>query len=90
MLNDVYSRDMTHKLEECIVQGDRVAFSESCQYPDGVRVLAESMLSLHERQDHPADHGSRHGTNSEKGAEGPDHHSSELDLLGQRGPGWPR
>ncbi|MFD9429365.1 nuclear transport factor 2 family protein [Streptomyces sp. NPDC060002] len=46
MLDDVYSRDMTHKLEECIVQGDRAAFSESCRYTDGVRVLAESMITL--------------------------------------------
>ncbi|MGW0836252.1 nuclear transport factor 2 family protein [Streptomyces prunicolor] len=46
MLADVYSRDMTHKLEECVVEGDRVAYSESCQYPDGARVLAESMLLL--------------------------------------------
>jgi hypothetical protein len=37
---------MTHKLEECVVEGDRVAYSESCQYPDGARVLAESMLLL--------------------------------------------
>ncbi|MEV0638214.1 nuclear transport factor 2 family protein [Streptomyces sp. NPDC050619] len=46
MLEDVYGRDMTHKLEQCVVQEDRAAFSESCQYPDGVRVLAESMVSL--------------------------------------------
>lgn len=46
MLNDVYSRDMTHKLQQCVLQGDRAAFSESCEYPDGVRVLAESMVSL--------------------------------------------
>ncbi|GGQ12199.1 nuclear transport factor 2 family protein [Streptomyces mutabilis] len=46
MLDDVYSRDMTHRLERCVVQGDNVAFTEECTYPDGVRVLAESMLSL--------------------------------------------
>ncbi|MGW0944930.1 nuclear transport factor 2 family protein [Streptomyces sp. NPDC002623] len=46
LLEDVYSRDMTHKLEECIVQGDRAAYSESCLYADGVRVLAESMITL--------------------------------------------
>ncbi|MFE2884292.1 nuclear transport factor 2 family protein [Streptomyces sp. R08] len=46
MLADVYGRDMTHKLEECVVDGDRAAYSESCQYPDGARVLAESMLLL--------------------------------------------
>lgn len=46
MLDDVYSRDMTHKLEQCVVDGDHVAFSESCEYSDGVRVLSESMLTL--------------------------------------------
>lgn len=46
MLDDVYSRDMTHTLEECIVQGDRAAYSESCRYADGVRVLSESMITL--------------------------------------------
>ncbi|MEV5427855.1 nuclear transport factor 2 family protein [Streptomyces sp. NPDC052701] len=46
MLGDVYSRDMTHRLERCVVQGDQAAYSESCEYRDGVRVLSESMLSL--------------------------------------------
>ncbi|MGW7257292.1 nuclear transport factor 2 family protein [Streptomyces sp. NPDC054834] len=46
MLDDVYSRDMTHKLDGCVVQGERAAFTESCEYADGVRVLAESMITL--------------------------------------------
>jgi hypothetical protein len=46
MLDDIYGRDMTHKLEQCVVQGDRAAYVESCEYEDGVRVLAESMVSL--------------------------------------------
>ncbi|MCZ4604272.1 nuclear transport factor 2 family protein [Streptomyces chartreusis] len=46
MLTDVYSRDMTHKLEGCVVQGDRAAYSESCEYADGVRVMSESMITL--------------------------------------------
>ncbi|MFD5657538.1 nuclear transport factor 2 family protein [Streptomyces hirsutus] len=46
MLDDVYSRDMTHRLERCVVQDDQAAFSETCVYPDGVRVYAESMVSL--------------------------------------------
>ncbi|MEV5438329.1 nuclear transport factor 2 family protein [Streptomyces sp. NPDC052682] len=46
LLDDVYSREMTHKLEQCVVQGDHAAYTESCRYPDGVRVLSESMLSL--------------------------------------------
>ncbi|MFH8217977.1 nuclear transport factor 2 family protein [Streptomyces sp. NPDC018057] len=46
MLDDVYGRDMTHRLEGCVVEGDHAAYVESCAYPDGVRVLAESMVSL--------------------------------------------
>ncbi|WP_432155232.1 nuclear transport factor 2 family protein [Streptomyces sp. bgisy153] len=46
MLDDVYSRDMTHRMEGCVVQGDRAAYSESCEYADGVRVLSESMITL--------------------------------------------
>ncbi|WP_128436545.1 nuclear transport factor 2 family protein [Streptomyces cyaneus] len=46
MLDDVYSRNMTHKLEGCVIQGDRAAYSESCEYADGVRVLSESMITL--------------------------------------------
>ncbi|GHD25577.1 nuclear transport factor 2 family protein [Streptomyces galbus] len=46
MLDDVYSRDMTHKLDQCVVQGDHAAYCESCEYPDGVRVLSESMTTL--------------------------------------------
>ncbi|MEU6548182.1 nuclear transport factor 2 family protein [Streptomyces sp. NPDC046859] len=46
MLTDVYSRDMTHTLEGCVVQGDNAAYSESCAYADGVRVMSESMITL--------------------------------------------
>ena len=46
MLTDVYSRDMTHKLEGCVVQGDNAAYSESCEYADGVHVMSESMITL--------------------------------------------
>ncbi|MEU3567790.1 nuclear transport factor 2 family protein [Kitasatospora sp. NPDC036755] len=48
MLEDVCSREMTHKLEQVVVQGDHVAFLESCRYPDGVRVLMSSMAGLRE------------------------------------------
>jgi len=46
MLEDIYSRDMTHKLEQVVIQGDQAAFTESCEYPDGVKVLASSTLEL--------------------------------------------
>jgi SnoaL-like domain len=48
MLNGIYSRGMSHHLDQCVVQGDHVAFTESCEYPDGARVLANSMVSLRE------------------------------------------
>ncbi|KAB1139752.1 nuclear transport factor 2 family protein [Streptomyces luteolifulvus] len=47
LLNDIYKRDMkSHKLEQCVMEGDRAAFTESCEYSDGVRVFSESMISL--------------------------------------------
>ncbi|MBV6700069.1 nuclear transport factor 2 family protein [Kitasatospora aureofaciens] len=46
MLSDIYSREMTHTLEQVVVQDDHVAFMESCHYPDGVRVLVTSMADL--------------------------------------------
>jgi hypothetical protein len=33
-------------MEQCVVQGDQLAYTESCEYPDGVRVLASSMITL--------------------------------------------
>ncbi|MFF8726783.1 nuclear transport factor 2 family protein [Streptomyces sp. NPDC015171] len=46
LLDDIYTRDMTHRLEQCVIQGDHAAYSESCEYEDGTRVLAESMVTL--------------------------------------------
>ncbi|MEV7777286.1 nuclear transport factor 2 family protein [Kitasatospora sp. NPDC088351] len=46
MLRDIYGREMTHTLEQVVVQGDHIAFMEACQYPDGVRVLATSVADL--------------------------------------------
>ncbi|MFJ7147364.1 nuclear transport factor 2 family protein [Streptomyces sp. NPDC100445] len=46
LLDDVYSRDMTHRLERCVVEGEHAAYSEACEYADGTRVLSESMITL--------------------------------------------
>ncbi|MCG6498695.1 nuclear transport factor 2 family protein [Kitasatospora sp. A2-31] len=46
MLEDLYGREMTHKLERAVVQDGHLAFLESCQYPDGIRVLMSSMADL--------------------------------------------
>lgn len=45
-LEDVFSRDMTHHIEDEVVGENRVAYHESCQYPDGTRVLGARSLEL--------------------------------------------
>lgn len=46
MLDDLYGRETTHRLERLVLQDDRLAFLESCRYPDGVRVLVSSTADL--------------------------------------------
>jgi ketosteroid isomerase-like protein len=43
---DVCGRNMSHKLENGIADGDRVAFTQSCAYPDGTKVFCSAMLEL--------------------------------------------
>jgi ketosteroid isomerase-like protein len=45
-IQDVSARDMTHRVERTVVQGDRAAFTESCRYPDGTAVLCSAVLDL--------------------------------------------
>ena len=46
-LRDVCGRAMTHRIENEVVGGERVAFNEACEYPDGTRVFcAASLLAL--------------------------------------------
>ncbi|MCY1157295.1 MAG: nuclear transport factor 2 family protein [Citricoccus sp.] len=37
-LEDTYSRDMTHRVVDPVVGGDRVALTTLCRYPDGTNV----------------------------------------------------
>jgi hypothetical protein len=46
LFEDIYSRDMTHKVDQCIIQGDQAAYRQSCRYSDGTCVLTESMVTL--------------------------------------------
>ncbi|MER5635706.1 nuclear transport factor 2 family protein [Kitasatospora sp. NPDC002227] len=46
VLSDVYSRDMTHKLESVIVGDGHIAWMESCEYPDGTKVLCNAMGNI--------------------------------------------
>ena len=44
--NDVCGRDMTHKIEGGIIQGNRLAFTQICAYPDGTKVFCSAMIDL--------------------------------------------
>ena len=43
---DVCGRAMTHEIQSALLQGDHLAFSEACAYPDGTRVFCQAMLTL--------------------------------------------
>ncbi len=43
---DICSRAMTHKVETAIAEGQRLAFTQACAYPDGAKVFCMAMLEL--------------------------------------------
>lgn len=43
---DICSRAMTHKVETTIADGERLAFTQACPYPDGAQVYCLSVLEL--------------------------------------------
>lgn len=43
---DVCGRDMTHKVECGLTVGNRLAFTQSCAYPDGTKVFCSAMIDL--------------------------------------------
>ena len=44
--DDICSRAMTHKVETGITDGDELAFSQTCAYPDGAKVLCLALCQL--------------------------------------------
>jgi hypothetical protein len=46
--DDVCSRAMTHNVECGLADGNRLAFTQACAYPDGARVFCAAMLELTE------------------------------------------
>ena len=44
--DDICGRAMTHKVESAVTEGDRLAFTQACAYPDGAKVLCLSMLEF--------------------------------------------
>lgn len=43
---DICGRNMEHRLENVVDAGDRIAFTQSCRYPDGTRVLCATVLEV--------------------------------------------
>ena len=37
---------MTHTVELGVADGDRLAFTQSCAYPDGLKVYCSAMIEL--------------------------------------------
>ena len=46
--DDICSRAMTHSVETSIAEGDRLAFTQACAYPDGAKVFCVAMLELNQ------------------------------------------
>ena len=46
MLRDVCGRDIKHRIKDEVIGGDRVAFNEDCEHPDGTKVLAAMTLDV--------------------------------------------
>lgn len=44
--DDICSRAMTHRVETSIANGNQLAFSQACAYPDGMKVLCLAMCEL--------------------------------------------
>ena len=44
--DDICSRAITHTVEAAITEGKRLAFTQTCVYPNGARVFCQAMLEL--------------------------------------------
>jgi ketosteroid isomerase-like protein len=45
-LRDVFSRDMTHSIENEVLGEERAAFNWACEYSDGTKVLSAETVEL--------------------------------------------
>ena len=43
---DVCGRTMTHRVDNAVAEGDRLAFTQTCTYPDGKRAFCAATLEL--------------------------------------------
>ncbi len=44
--DELCSRAMTHKVSSIVSDGNKLAFTEDCAYPDGTKVFCEAMVEL--------------------------------------------
>lgn len=44
--DDICSRAMTHRVDVSIAEGDRLAFTQACAYPDGAKVFCIAVVEL--------------------------------------------
>jgi ketosteroid isomerase-like protein len=44
--DDICSRPMTHEVDSCVADGNSLAFSQACAYPDGTKVMCLAMVEL--------------------------------------------
>lgn len=44
--DDICSRAMSHKVDTTIAEGDQLAFTQACAYPDGAKVFCVATLNL--------------------------------------------
>jgi hypothetical protein len=49
-LEDIYARDMTHKVQHRVKDETGAAFTEACRYPDGTNVLCTTVIALADGQ----------------------------------------
>lgn len=44
--DDICGRAITHEVNFSVAEGDRLAFSQACAYPDGAKVFCLAMIEL--------------------------------------------
>jgi hypothetical protein len=49
-LEDIYARDMTHKVQHRVKDATGAAYTVACRYPDGTNVLCSTVLALADGQ----------------------------------------
>ena len=45
-LEDMYARDMTHKVQHRVLDDTGAAYTQACRYPDGTNVLCATVIEL--------------------------------------------